>query len=871
MDEEKTLVAPEDQNEDVARNVSSPTSPDAGDLAPHEFVPEAKAHQNLTPEDTSRTRASELLAPKHNVPSPPPLTAKGDVSNATCDTALEVSITVTKGSIGSAASRAKSFLTEEDDPVARPETSAASSSAPPLQAKEDTRDAAVEDSILASGRPMRRAALRAKSLLKEEDEQVAQAPSKKIVETSAAPPSSPSLTAAMADSIKHTCNTAPENSTERPTRRIASRAKSNLEEEEEPVARAPSRKIVKTSAAPSTTLVHDVDTVGMQVQNGSCQSSRYKHFEKCQSCISKNGQPCRFYDLRAFYTDEQGYPLGEPSFLAHKSNDDWAVVPAPGEFPSLSSSARYSLLFSHKEFQDNVKHELTHIQAKNAPPHRVRAPIPNTRQMCDFCEQGIYNTYYICKQCGKDLCLLCVEEGWRSHKAQEFTIPEVHKCTYKRTHGMQNFLILSRWNVKQMENACSWVEGWVEQHGPSVQQEVATGERSLAAAMDLMMDIDDSSRKAPPAIDNTPALNSPVTSEDFQIDNLLNAPHPDLVIVPYKDLTLSLFQKCWRERKVVFVTEMDDRVDDRWSPTAFSAAAGDDLATIVNCVTGELQHESPLGPFFEGFGKRNTGAPRPNLKLKDWPTDMHFRHKLPEICGKFLDLIPVPEYTHPTGTFNLAGQIPDEDVPPDLGPKMYAAYGYEPEETGATTKLHLDVADAANVMVWSKPHWTPPSTSSPDGTTPLPSPSPPGSRRDGAIWDLFPPSSISALRNYLRTEYTPAYSHIADPIHDQMFYLHPHHLHAVATRHEITPIRLHQRVGDTVFIPAGFAHQVANYGDCIKCALDFVSPEGLPVCEHLCHEFRRLPRGHGRRGDTVCVGKIVWSVVKAAMAESGPQ
>ena len=39
--------------------------------------------------------------------------------------------------------------------------------------------------------------------------------------------------------------------------------------------------------------------------------------------------------------------------------------------------------------------------------------------------------------------------------------------------------------------------------------------------------------------------------------------------------------------------------------------------------------------------------------------------------------------------------------------------------------------------------------------------------------------------------------------------------------------------GDTVFIPAGAAHQVRNLHNCIKIAEDFVSPELANNCLHL--------------------------------------
>ena len=55
-----------------------------------------------------------------------------------------------------------------------------------------------------------------------------------------------------------------------------------------------------------------------------------------------------------------------------------------------------------------------------------------------------------------------------------------------------------------------------------------------------------------------------------------------------------------------------------------------------------------------------------------------------------------------------------------------------------------------------------------------------------------------------------------------------------------------QCAGDTIFIPAGAAHQVRNLHNCIKVAEDFVSPENISHCLHLTQEFRQ---GYMYQGD----------------------
>ena len=61
--------------------------------------------------------------------------------------------------------------------------------------------------------------------------------------------------------------------------------------------------------------------------------------------------------------------------------------------------------------------------------------------------------------------------------------------------------------------------------------------------------------------------------------------------------------------------------------------------------------------------------------------------------------LPLPEYSTRTGRLNLAGRLPKGSVRPDLGPKMYNAYGSDPLSNKGTTNLHQDVGDAVNIMM----------------------------------------------------------------------------------------------------------------------------------------------------------------------------
>ena len=57
-------------------------------------------------------------------------------------------------------------------------------------------------------------------------------------------------------------------------------------------------------------------------------------------------------------------------------------------------------------------------------------------------------------------------------------------------------------------------------------------------------------------------------------------------------------------------------------------------------------------------------------------------------------------YHHREGVFNLAGYLPDHCLKPELGPKMYIAYGSARYSDKGSTNLHIDMSDAVNYLVY---------------------------------------------------------------------------------------------------------------------------------------------------------------------------
>ncbi|KAI9505889.1 hypothetical protein BX070DRAFT_179724, partial [Coemansia spiralis] len=249
------------------------------------------------------------------------------------------------------------------------------------------------------------------------------------------------------------------------------------------------------------------------------------------------------------------------------------------------------------------------------------------------------------------------------------------------------------------------------------------------------------------------------------------------------------------------------------------------------------------------------------LKLKDWPPTDDFSSILPEHFQRFMDALPFPEYTRRNGRCNLVNRLPEEYVPPDLGPKMYCAYGSSDREGGVgTTNLHCDMADAVNIMAYA---------------TASAAASLPSSATAAAVWDIYPPEAVVNLRKYIhkkegRTDnyfesvnpMSDSMNRFGDPIHNQSTFL------TRSQRQEIYNIygnsgagscyRVSQNPGDAVFIPAGCAHQVCNYASAVKIAMDFVSPERVQYSSQLTQEFRQLYASHPRKSDLLQLSNILW-------------
>ncbi|XP_067885257.1 lysine-specific demethylase 3A-like isoform X2 [Heterodontus francisci] len=289
----------------------------------------------------------------------------------------------------------------------------------------------------------------------------------------------------------------------------------------------------------------------------------------------------------------------------------------------------------------------------------------------------------------------------------------------------------------------------------------------------------------------------------------------------------NIFRECWKQGHPVIVSGVHTKLrEELWKPEAFGKEFGEQDADLVDCRTNTIIAGAKIRDFWDGFedlSRRLATKEREPmaLKLKDWPPGEDFRDMMLSRFDDLMNNLPLPEYTKRDGKLNLASRLPDFFVRPDLGPKMYNAYGLlsaEDRKVG-TTNLHLDVSDAANVMVYvgipsGQPnHEEEILKTMEDGDADELSIKrfTESNERPGALWHIYSAKDAEKIRDLLRKvaeeqdqENPPDH----DPIHDQSWYLDRTLRKRLYQEYGVQGWAIVQYLGDVVFIPAGAPHQV---------------------------------------------------------------
>ncbi|KAJ2634693.1 hypothetical protein GGF40_004048 [Coemansia sp. RSA 1286] len=632
--------------------------------------------------------------------------------------------------------------------------------------------------------------------------------------------------------------------------------------------------------------------VSLHLQESGCQNTDYRQL-MCRNCVTRQAdQPCLNKDVRTLlqviYQDQPEdfiryiyaptFTSVEPIELRLRSvdsrslgvdSDGWmSFYCALRAAPLLLEQIQGLLQLAVDEPEiDGVEYQALPSVGCSSQPCIVRPPAPFNRQLCDACRGEVFGLYYACCCCLREICQTCFSQWDDSGVDHRFVktpqeaadVPAINQCLTslkqyrsKTLHLRRQHMRFIHWPVDDLKR--------VADHAQSIIRDAQSVGAVDAGGMRLIGD------------ENTQFWRRIETMRES--GSRAHAYKPWEMAPLYVnagDLSLSDFSRLWDSGVVVVVRGLLAKLQaDIWTPRYWISSLGDEEVTILNC----KNKSEPVGNskwllkdffrLFDGYDDvhqelfenttaterawnvRRSQVQNGILKIKDWPPTEDYQKRLPLHFQRFMEALPFSQYTHPDGKLNLAARLTADCLPPDLGPKMYCAYGSSDAAGGyGTTNLHCDMADAVNIMAYAA-----------------------GNRADqaAAVWDIFPDANMSTVRKFVRLE-TETGRNSVDVIHDQETYL----THELREKMYMEygdlsfAYRIHQYPGDAVFVPAGCAHQVCNYANAVKIAVDFVSPERVKHCQTLARQFQELRYPHPRCDDKLQLNGILWW----AVAEKG--
>ncbi|KAF7330825.1 Clavaminate synthase-like protein [Mycena venus] len=594
-------------------------------------------------------------------------------------------------------------------------------------------------------------------------------------------------------------------------------------------------------------------------QTSRCMSSRYKsdEYPKCVACTRRwAGDTCRFQNLRSFYRDKNGSLVGVSFTESQEIKAPQLDYPDKWNIPLDKTHLQQTKKIIAAALLPTLRAEVEHI---NFDLVIYRPRECEVRATCDTCLTSIFCCSWMCRTCGREACPECYQQiknittapGNASQdqldelQARKDRIlhgnPSFLNCLKRNEHGARDFAPMTRFTKSELAEAIRNMEQLLQDEGipvpgpaptGSVHASTKNGPHTLAQNI-APSPSNDSESTLVPSGDAT----LPDAEPSSPIARLIpeDIPSHDILRFSDSELTDDIFRPLWAQGDPLLVKDVGKKLKINWSPEYFITKYGNESCVIIECQTEE-NRRTTVGDFFKDFGKYE-GRDK-CWKLKDWPPEKDFKTDFPELYDDFNQAVPIPHYVRRDGALNIGSHFPTNTIGPDLGPKMYNANANrEIFGSKGSTRLHMDMADALNLMTYAAPDA--------DG------------KEGCAAWDLFRAQDSEKIRQFMRAKYT-ALIHGLDPIHVQQVYLDDEARRQLWEEYGVKSYRVYQKAGEAVFIPAGCAHQVRNLSDCIKVAIDFVSPENIERCEKLTKEFREVNQTKAWKEDVLQLRTMMW-------------
>ncbi|KAG6877450.1 hypothetical protein C0993_007134 [Termitomyces sp. T159_Od127] len=626
-------------------------------------------------------------------------------------------------------------------------------------------------------------------------------------------------------------------------------------------------------------------------QSTRCMSTKYKNdpFPRCVACTRRwAGDTCRFQGIRYFLRDSEMKIVGVTFSETQKADLPNMKFPSEWNEPLTRDHIARTKQTIARALLPTLRKELAHLQ-QELVIHRPRER--EVRATCDTCMTSLFSSSWLCRLCGREACADCfatvrdltLERAGMSpaetqalharREKHQYANPFFLQCTKRVEHKAEDFSPMSRFCLKELEGAIVEMETIGRRDEARARAPTQTQTQTQMQHLQIMQ-MPPAATYAPPplpaALPCAPFLPPSLSPRSRSIPTHA-LPH----YAPHA-LTPHAFPALWAAGAPLAVVGLLPRFRISWTPEYFVERYGAQSCLVIECQT-EVNRRVTVGEFFSAFGRyearggvglglgasagagggggagaagagaagggtgagtgTGTGLGRPGevWKLKDWPPSMDFKKAFPELWEDFGNAVPVPSYVRRDGVLNLASHFPEDTIAPDIGPKMYNAMATT-QEAGSkgSTRLHMDMADALNIMTYAAP--------APDGS------------QGCAAWDLFRAEDSDTIRaflaEYVRGREAPGAAPGAgagsqsagagasangsvngsvngsanggagkgkeprvdwtanDPIHGQQFYLDEEMRERLYATTGVKSYRFYQRPGEAVFIPAGCAHQV---------------------------------------------------------------
>ncbi|KAI8339209.1 hypothetical protein BC941DRAFT_422442 [Chlamydoabsidia padenii] len=628
----------------------------------------------------------------------------------------------------------------------------------------------------------------------------------------------------------------------------------------------------------------------LELQRGRCNNSNNQSYPNpCIGCISvaNTGMeivPCRFANFRSF--ERKGKHLvGGPYFQTNSRRSFSPRSIFNDTSPTLTRAQQVYIQEALRPMMKRLLERDVLVMLKLKDSVHRRPPTTNMRHNCDYCLTSIFNLYYMCKICGVELCTDCfglddsewdVTDGNNKTNSSDDDFTDLTSCILKRRHNKTHFFPISKYNLNDLmilryELSMIILDQQTYSHlsSPSQSPGMTTSVNSSSSSTFSEQPISTNGSPKSPLLSplssttnqksprHTPTLDISSLTLVSTTDSNTIPPHRQLLVTSVKDITLAQFQTYWQTGKPALIQDTLDKSQIPWTPDFLCSNYGKEHIDAIDCRNMKITPMT-IKEFFKGYTSRQQNDnTTPVLKIKDWPPGSDFKTECPLMYKDFMGMLPVPDYCTADGVFNLSNRLPEFFVKPDLGPKMFIAYGLDSLDATCqvgTTNLHCDMTDAVNVMCHAQEYNNNNSNNIRHGNSKKYDygvSATPG--KAAAVWDIFAFDDLPVLRQFVaklqderqQLDQLPPANKV-DPIHGQWIYLNEALLNRLDVEHGVKSWRLYQNPGDAIYIPAGCAHQVINYQNAIKCAFDFISPENIERSAVITQQF-----GNARREDAL--------------------